>query len=144
MNWSKRQFTAAELVAFASVLDVTMTYLLTPPPGSGPIEYEPGVIIGSDALSRALDLYRGVESQGEAFAEAGEAFFRHMTELRELAAKVRADMDHLVATAGMSPAERAERDAAANRQIDGYFEALDHMRNDRPGDQDAEGDGEKS
>jgi hypothetical protein len=83
------------------VLNVSISYLLMPPPGSGPIEYEPGVIAEPAALERALDIYRGTGSQEEAFAEWGNVFFEHLGQLRELIVQIQQDLDNMVRAMGM-------------------------------------------
>jgi transcriptional regulator with XRE-family HTH domain len=93
----KRAFTAAELVTFAHVLDVGITYLLTPPPGVDVIELAPGIGAGSVVMAKLLTPSRGSDSGAEEqFTKTGLRFFQHLGDLRQMVDQVQADMDAFV------------------------------------------------
>lgn len=89
----RRAFTAAELVTFAHVLDVSITYLLTPPLGVDTIEIAPGISTEAAVVVETVNSYRGTSSTEEKFTETGKRFFRRLGELRQLLAQIDADMN---------------------------------------------------
>lgn len=107
----KRAFTAAELVTFAHVLGVSVSYLLTPPPGVDVIEMAPGIGAESATIAEAVTPYRGTDSAEEKFIVAGRRFFQHLADLREILALVLDDMDAFVANLQAVHAERGGESA---------------------------------
>ena len=93
----KRAFTAAELVTLAHVLDISITYLLTPPPGVDVIERAPGIGADLAVISKVLTPFRGTDNAEAKFTKTGLQFFQHLGDLRQLVDQVQADMDAFVA-----------------------------------------------
>jgi transcriptional regulator with XRE-family HTH domain len=109
----KRSFTAAELVTFAHVLDVSVTYLLTPPPGVDVIEIAPGIGADVAVIDKALTPFRGTDSAEEKFTKSGLQFFQHLADLGQLVNQVQADMDAFVADLQAVHSARKDENAAA-------------------------------
>jgi transcriptional regulator with XRE-family HTH domain len=92
----KRAFPVAELVAFAHVLDVTISYLLMPPPNIDKVETAPGIAIEAAVIMGTTLPFKGTDSSEEKFADVGGRFFQHLADLSELTATVRGDIDSIV------------------------------------------------
>jgi transcriptional regulator with XRE-family HTH domain len=93
----KRSFTAAELLTFADVLGVSISYLMTPPPEVDVIEIAPGIDAEAATIVEAATSFRGTDSAEEKFTETGRRFFQHLADLRRLLVQVQADMEAFVA-----------------------------------------------
>jgi transcriptional regulator with XRE-family HTH domain len=109
----KRAFTAAELVTLAHVLDVGITYLLTPPPGVDVIEIAPGAGADLAVISKVLTPFRGTDSAEEKFTKTGLRFFEHLEDLRQLVDQVQADMDAFVSDLQAVHDQQKQQGAAA-------------------------------
>jgi transcriptional regulator with XRE-family HTH domain len=89
----KRAFPVAEMIAFARVLDVTISYLLMPPANIDTVEMAPGVVAESAVIMRSTLPFKGTDGSEEKQLETAGRFLRHLLELKELTATVQGDID---------------------------------------------------
>jgi transcriptional regulator with XRE-family HTH domain len=113
----KRAFTAAELLTFARVLGVGVTYLLSPLPGTGDIEMAPGVAIEPLAIVEAINSPAGTGSEEEKFVETGMRFFQSIADLSQVLGRLQADMDAFVS--GLRAVHAARNHQAADAEEPG-------------------------
>jgi transcriptional regulator with XRE-family HTH domain len=108
----RRAFTAAELVTLAHVLDVSVSYLMMPPPGVDVVELAPGVGAEPAVIAKALTSHREPDSAEEEFTKSGLRFFQHLADLRQIVGQVQADMDAFVSDLQAVHTQQRQQDAA--------------------------------
>ena len=104
----KRAFPVAEMVAFAHVLDVTISYLLMPPPDVLEVELTPGGAADRAVIMGTTLPFKGTDSSGEKYLETAQTFLQHLGDLGELAGIVRADIARFAADLQEIDASRAD------------------------------------
>jgi transcriptional regulator with XRE-family HTH domain len=104
----KRAYTAAELLAFANELDVSISYLLTPPLGVEAVEMAPGVNEHSTTILKAVFPRSSRSAADEKFAESGQRFFQHVADLHQLTVQIQGDIEALVTDLQVVHAERGD------------------------------------
>ena len=110
----KRAYTAAELLAFASELDVSITHLLTPPLGVEAVEVAPGVSEHPATILKAVLPQRISGAAEEKFTESANQFFQHVADLRQLAGQIQGDVDAFVTDLQALHAEQRDKSAGPN------------------------------
>jgi transcriptional regulator with XRE-family HTH domain len=108
----RRAYTAAELLTFADVLGVSVTFLLTPPPDVSTIEIAPGVSTDTMAVVDAVTSHKDTDT-AERFAETGRRFFSDLADLRQLLNQVFIDMEAFVADLQAVHGEREDKNTVA-------------------------------
>jgi DNA-binding XRE family transcriptional regulator len=93
-RWSRQSVSAAEKGKRAfPVADVTISYLLMPPPNIDTVEIAPGVAAERSVLMGTMLPFKGTDSGGEKYLATAGRFLQHLLDLKELTATVCGDLD---------------------------------------------------